>query len=161
MKPSAWRLNKAAHPQRLSAASYSAHAVKSTCWQDRCRSILDLKNYLYRDGARIIKFFLHLSEEEQRRRFLDRINAPELNWKLSLADLNERKFWAQYMQAYEACLTATSAKHPPRDVVPADDKENARLIVSSVILMLLMRSRCTTLKPTWRAERSSWRSANS
>jgi PPK2 family polyphosphate:nucleotide phosphotransferase len=107
---------------------------EKTVWQERYRSIVDLENHLYRNGTRIIKFFLHLSEEEQRKRFLDRIDEPEKNWKFNLADIEERKFWKQYMQAYEACLSATSTKNAPWYVVPADDKENARLIISRIIL---------------------------
>jgi PPK2 family polyphosphate:nucleotide phosphotransferase len=107
---------------------------EKTIWQHRYRSIVDLENHLYRNGTRIIKFFLHLSKEEQRKRFLDRIDEPEKNWKFSQADMEERKFWNQYMQAYEACLSATSTKQAPWYVVPADDKENARLIVSKIIL---------------------------
>jgi len=107
---------------------------EKTIWQDRYRSIVDLENHLHRNGTRIIKFFLHLSEEEQRKRFLDRIDEPEKNWKFSLADIEERKFWKQYMQAYEACLGATSTKISPWYVVPADDKKNARLIISKIIL---------------------------
>jgi len=107
---------------------------EKTVWQDRYRSIMDLENHLYRNGTRIIKFFLHLSEEEQRKRFLDRIDEPEKNWKFSLADIEERKYWKQYRQAYEACLSATSTKTAPWYVVPADDKKNTRLIISQVIL---------------------------
>jgi PPK2 family polyphosphate:nucleotide phosphotransferase len=107
---------------------------EKTIWQDRYRSIVDLENHLHRNGTRIIKFFLHLSEEEQRKRFLDRIDEPEKNWKFSLADIEERKFWKQYMQAYGACLSATSTRIAPWYVVPADDKENARLIISRIIL---------------------------
>jgi len=107
---------------------------EKTIWRERYRSIVDLENHLHRNGTRIIKFFLHLSEEEQRKRFLDRIDEPEKNWKFSLADIEERKFWKQYMQAYEACLGATSSKIAPWYVVPADDKENARLIVARIIL---------------------------
>ncbi|MGC2458872.1 MAG: ADP-polyphosphate phosphotransferase [Gallionellaceae bacterium] len=103
-------------------------------WKERYRSIVDLENHLYRNGTRIIKFFLHLSEEEQRKRFLERIDDPEKNWKFSVADIEERKFWKQYMLAYEECLSATSTKHAPWYVVPADDKENARLIISQAIL---------------------------
>ena len=95
---------------------------------------MDLEGHLHRNGTRIIKFFLHLSKEEQRRRFLDRIDDPDKNWKFSQSDVRERKFWKQYMKAYEACLAATSTKHAPWFVVPADDKENARLIVSAIIL---------------------------
>src|SRR5579859_6056941 len=79
-------------------------------------------------------FLLHLSKEEQRKRFLARIDEPEKNWKFSLADIAERKFWKHYMKAYEECLSATSTADAPWYVVPADDKENARLIVSRIIL---------------------------
>jgi len=103
-------------------------------WHDRYRSIVDLEKHLHGNGTRIIKFFLHLSKEEQRKRFLARIDEPEKNWKFSLADVAERKFWKQYMKAYEQCLSATSTRHSPWYVVPADDKENARLIVSRIIL---------------------------
>lgn len=107
---------------------------EKTIWQERYRSILDLESHLHRNGTRIVKFFLHLSEEEQRKRFLDRIDEPDKNWKFSLADMEERKFWPQYMQAYEECLSATSTKIAPWYVVPADDKENARLIISEIVL---------------------------
>jgi len=107
---------------------------EKTIWRERYRSIVDLENHLHRNGTRVIKFFLHLSEEEQRKRFLDRIDEPEKNWKFSLADIEERKFWKQYMQAYEACLGATSTRIAPWYVVPADDKKNARLIISKIIL---------------------------
>jgi PPK2 family polyphosphate:nucleotide phosphotransferase len=103
-------------------------------WDERYRSIVDLENHLHRNGTRIIKFFLHLSEEQQRKRFLDRIDEPDKNWKFTLADLEERKFWNEYMHAYEACLGATSTNLAPWYVVPADDKKNARLIVSNIIL---------------------------
>ena len=103
-------------------------------WQERYRSIVELENHLYRNGTRIIKFFLHLSEEEQRKRFLERIDEPEKNWKFSVADIEERKFWNQYMEAYEACLSSTSTKAAPWYVVPADDKKNTRLIISEIIL---------------------------
>ena len=97
---------------------------------------MDLENHLHRNGTRIIKFFLHLSKEEQRKRFLDRIDEPDKNWKFSLADIEERKYWKQYMKAYEACLSATSTHDAPWYVVPADDKENARLIIAEIILDL-------------------------
>ena len=107
---------------------------EKTIWKERYRSIVDLESHLHRNGTRIIKFFLHLSEEEQRKRFLARIDEPEKNWKFSQADIEERKFWKEYMQAYEACLSATSTRIAPWYVVPADDKENARLIISKIIL---------------------------
>ena len=103
-------------------------------WKERYRSIVDMENHLYRNGTRIIKFFLHLSKNEQRKRFLDRIDEPDKNWKFSLADIQERKYWKKYRKAYEACLSATSTKQAPWYVIPADDKKNARLIVSQIIL---------------------------
>jgi PPK2 family polyphosphate:nucleotide phosphotransferase len=123
------------HPQILQSEAIpdSPHHDKKV-WQDRYRSIVDLERHLYGNGTRIIKFFLHLSKEEQRRRFLARIDEPEKNWKFSAADIAERKFWNKYMKAYEECLTATSTGHAPWYVVPADDKENARLIVSQIML---------------------------
>ncbi len=103
-------------------------------WHDRYRSIADLEKHLYVNGTRIIKFFLHLSKDEQRKRFLARIDEPEKNWKFSLADIKERGYWKQYTKAYEECLSATSTRHAPWYVVPADDKESARLIVSRIVL---------------------------
>jgi PPK2 family polyphosphate:nucleotide phosphotransferase len=108
--------------------------AKDKIWQGRYRSIVELEAHLQRNGTRIIKFFLHLSKEEQRKRFLKRIDDPEKNWKFSEADLAEREWWPDYMRAYEACLGATSTKDAPWHIVPADDKRNARLIVSEIIL---------------------------
>ena len=102
-------------------------------WAHRYRSITDLEIHLHRNGTRIVKFFLHLSPEEQRRRLLERIDDPHKNWKLCLADVQERRLWARYTKAYEECLGATSTAHAPWYVVPADDKRNARLIVSCVL----------------------------
>lgn len=117
-------------PQRLPNRLPTA----ATLWKDRYRSIVDLEAHLHRNGTRIVKIFLHLSKDEQRKRFLDRIDEPEKNWKFSRADLNERKYWPLYQQAYEACLGATSTATAPWYVVPADDKKNARLIVSQIVL---------------------------
>jgi PPK2 family polyphosphate:nucleotide phosphotransferase len=123
------------HPEILRAEGLpNAAADEKTIWRDRYRSIVSLEKHLDRNGTRIIKFFLHLSKEEQRKRFLDRIETPEKNWKFSAADIEERKFWNQYMKAYEKCLSATSTTQAPWYVVPADDKLNARLIVSRILL---------------------------
>ncbi len=103
-------------------------------WDERCRSIVDMERHLHRNGTRIVKIFLHLSKEEQRKRFLARIDEADKNWKFSLTDIHERKYWKDYVNAYEACLHATSSHHAPWYVVPADDKENARLIVSRIVL---------------------------
>jgi polyphosphate kinase 2 (PPK2 family) len=81
-----------------------------------------------------VKIFLHLSYEEQRKRFLERINEPDKNWKFSTSDIHERKYWKQYMKAYEDCFHTTSTHHAPWYIVPADDKENARLMVSQIVL---------------------------
>ncbi len=103
-------------------------------WKERYRSIVDLERHLYRSGTRIVKIFLNLSYEEQRKRFLARIDVPDKNWKVSSSDNHERKYWKHYMEAYEDCLRATSTRHAPWYAVPADDKDNARLIVSRIVL---------------------------
>ena len=103
-------------------------------WQQRYQSIVDHENHLHRNGTRVVKFFLHLSEEEQRKRFVARIDDPEKNWKFSFGDVKERQHWQQYMDAYEACLNATSTRTAPWYVVPADDKKNARLLIAEIIL---------------------------
>ena len=106
-------------------------------WEGRYRSIVDFESHLHRNGTRIVKIFLHISNEEQRKRFLARIDEPDKNWKFSLADIRERMYWKHYMKAFEACFKATSTHHAPWYVVPADDKENARLIVSGILLNAL------------------------
>jgi PPK2 family polyphosphate:nucleotide phosphotransferase len=103
-------------------------------WDDRYRSIVDLERHLHANGTRVVKVFLHLSKEEQAKRFLARIDEPDKNWKVSAADIEERKFWAHYRRAYEDCMSATSTQDSPWYVVPADDKENARLIVSQIVV---------------------------
>ena len=123
------------HPEILRSQGLSEELRdEKTIWKERYRSIVDLESHLYRNGTRTIKIFLHLSIDEQRKRFLERIDEPEKNWKFSMADIHERGYWKQYMEAYEACLTATSTHHAPWYAVPADDKENARLIVSQIVL---------------------------
>jgi PPK2 family polyphosphate:nucleotide phosphotransferase len=107
---------------------------EKSVWRQRYRSIVGLERHLHINGTRIVKFFLHLSKEEQRKRFLARIDAPEKNWKFSTADVEERKYWKDYMKAYEKCLSATSTKQSPWYIVPADDKHNTRLIVSQIVL---------------------------
>ncbi len=126
------------HPEILAAQGLPAATLKDKkLWQHRYDSITDLEKHLDRNGTKVIKFFLHLSKEEQRKRFLGRIDTPEKNWKFSASDLEERKKWDDYQRAYEACLSATSTKESPWFVVPADDKSNARLIISKVILETL------------------------
>jgi len=123
------------HPDILKGEGVpDEHQDEKKIWKERFRSIADMEKHLYRNGTSIIKFFLNISEEEQRKRFLARIDEPEKNWKFNLADIEERKFWKQYIKAYEACISATSTKESPWYIVPADDKENTRLIVSRIIL---------------------------
>ncbi|WP_457425272.1 ADP-polyphosphate phosphotransferase [Roseateles sp. P5_E7] len=123
------------HPEILAAQSLPKSTAKPPrLWDERYASINNLEQHLHRNGTRVIKFFLHLSKEEQRQRFLARLDDPAKNWKFSAADLDERELWPQYMQAYREMLQATSSKQAPWYVVPADDKRNARLIVSQVVV---------------------------
>jgi PPK2 family polyphosphate:nucleotide phosphotransferase len=108
-------------------------------WESRYRSIRELERHLHANGTRVVKIFLHMSEEEQAKRFIARIDAADKNWKLSLADIEERKSWSAYRSAYEDCIGATSTDDSPWFVVPADDKDNARLIVSQILVDALDR----------------------
>jgi len=123
------------HPEILESEELPEDIVgDKDLWCDRYRSIVDLEDHLHRNGTRVVKFFLHLSKDEQRKRFLERIDNPEKNWKFSQDDLKERGLWKKYMDAYEKCLSATSSKQAPWYVVPADDKKNARLIISQILV---------------------------
>ena len=137
------------HPEMLRNEGLSEELRdEKTIWKERYRSIVDQEDHLYRNGTRTVKFFLHLSKEEQRQRFLARIDDAEKNWKLSLADIHERKYWKDYQEAYEDCLHATSTRHAPWYVVPADDKENARIIVSRIVLDELAQLKVSYPKTT-------------
>ncbi|HEY7164608.1 MAG TPA: ADP-polyphosphate phosphotransferase [Candidatus Binatia bacterium] len=122
------------HPELLEAEGVPEHAHGEKLWKQRYKSIRDLEAHLHRNGTRIVKFFLHLSKGEQRKRFLARIDEPDKNWKFSSGDVEERKHWKNYMKAYEDCLSATSTEDSPWYIVPADDKKNARLIISQIFL---------------------------
>jgi PPK2 family polyphosphate:nucleotide phosphotransferase len=123
------------HPELLQAQGFSDDAIAGhAIWDERFKSITDLEAHLHHNSTRVIKFFLHLSKKEQRKRFQARIDEPEKNWKFSIADVQERKHWDSYMRAYEACLSATSTKESPWFIIPADDKKNARLIISEIII---------------------------
>ncbi|WP_263375521.1 ADP-polyphosphate phosphotransferase [Granulicella aggregans] len=123
------------HPEILRNEGLSEELLdEKTVWDERYRSIEHFETHLHCNGTHVVKIFLHLSEEEQRKRFLERIDEPDKNWKLSLADIHERKYWKQYADAFEECLNATSTQISPWFVVPADDKENARLIVSRIVM---------------------------
>jgi len=126
------------HPEILTGEGLPEECIRDKdFWKHRYRSILDLEKHLYRNGTRVLKFFLHVSKEEQRRRFLARIDDSDKNWKFSRADIEERPFWNDYMRAYADCLSATSTREAPWHIVPADDKKNARLIVSQAVLSAL------------------------
>jgi PPK2 family polyphosphate:nucleotide phosphotransferase len=128
------------HPEILRAQNLPRESPEGEeLWQQRYQSITGLERHLHRNGTRILKFFLHLSKEEQRKRFLERIDDPDKNWKFGSADLTERGYWKQYQKAYEACLAATSTRRAPWHIVPADDKHNARLIVSHIVVDALKR----------------------
>jgi len=142
------------HPEILRAEGLPEELLdEKSIWKERYRSIVDLEAHLHRNGTQIIKFFLHLSRNEQRKRFLARIDEPDKNWKFSLADIHERKYWKYYMQVYEECLHATSTRHAPWYIVPADDKENARLIVSQIVLDALSGLRLAYPKTTAKRRR--------
>jgi PPK2 family polyphosphate:nucleotide phosphotransferase len=122
------------HPEFLGPQKLPAECVDGDIWSGRYRSIVDFEEHLHRNGTRIVKFFLHISKEEQRKRFLERIDKPEKNWKFSETDMKERELWKDYMQAYEDCLRATTTETSPWYVVPGDDKRNARLIISQIVV---------------------------
>ncbi len=126
------------HPEILQGENLPGESMDvKKIWKDRYASMVNLEDHLYRNGTRVVKFFLHLSKDEQRKRFLKRIDDPAKNWKFGSADMGERKYWDDYMRAYEDCLSATSTKTAPWYVVPADDKRNTQLIISEVLQELM------------------------
>ncbi len=128
------------HPEILRSQGLPEELMdEKRIWDRRYRSIVDLEDHLHRNGTRIIKFFLHISKDEQRKRFLKRLDDPSKNWKFSEGDLNERQFWKEYRSAYEQCFQATSTADAPWFVIPADDKPNARLIISEIVVDTLSK----------------------
>jgi PPK2 family polyphosphate:nucleotide phosphotransferase len=126
------------HPEILRSQAVPDSQLNSDAiWKHRYQSILAHEKHLHRNGTRIVKFFLHISKNEQRKRFIQRIDDPDKNWKFNEADLKEREFWKDYMKAYELCISETSTQEAPWYIIPADDKENARLIASQVVLSTL------------------------
>ena len=126
------------HPEIFQAENIPKELVHGkSVWEQRYESIRNLEKHLHRNGTRIVKFYLHLSKKEQGRRFLERLDDPEKNWKFSEYDLAERAYWKDYTKVYEDCLAATSTKNAPWFIVPADDKPNARLIISTIVLETL------------------------
>jgi len=135
------------HPEIFHAQNIP-HEHHENIWESRFRSIRDHEHHLHHNGTRIIKIFLHISQEEQKRRLLRRLEKPEKNWKFNAGDLDERKLWSKYMHAYEECLHVTSTDEAPWYIIPADDKQNARLIISRTILDTLRRLKMSFPKPT-------------
>ncbi len=137
------------HPEILRNEGLSNELCdEKLVWEQRYRSIENFETHLHGNGTHVVKIFLHLSQEEQRKRFLERIDEPDKNWKFSLADIHERKYWKQCAQAFEECLSATSTEASPWFVVPADDKENARLIVSRIVMDALIALKMSYPKTT-------------
>jgi PPK2 family polyphosphate:nucleotide phosphotransferase len=117
-------------------------------WKERFRQIRDFEKYIFENGIVPIKFFLHISKEEQRRRFLKRANDPAKNWKISQSDLKERGFWDDYQKCYEDAISATSTKESPWYIIPSDTKRFVRLIVSEIILKTFKSLKLEYPKPT-------------
>jgi|ERR1700722_3867304 len=136
------------HPEILRAQLLPEELLEDKdIWKHRYQSIVNFEKMLHRNGTRVVKFFLHISKEEQKRRFLRRIDEPEKNWKFSVSDIHERKFWKDYMKAYEHCLAATSTEEAPWHIIPSDDKPNARLIISETVVRVLKSLKMGTLEP--------------
>ena len=132
------------HPEILRGEQIPDELMdQAALWDHRFRSMVDLERHLHRNGTRVVKFFLHLSKDEQRKRFLHRIDDPDKNWKLSMDDIAERKYWKDYTRVFEDCLGATSTDHSPWYIVPADDKPATQLIVSEIVLDTLRRLKLT------------------
>lgn len=136
------------HKEILESENLPPKMVDKEIWEHRYQSIRGLERHLCRNGTVVLKFFLHISKEEQRKRFLKRLDDPEKNWKFSMSDMEERKFWKDYMKAYEGCLSATSTKEAPWFVIPADHKQDARLIISHVVIEALKELKMNFPRPS-------------
>jgi PPK2 family polyphosphate:nucleotide phosphotransferase len=127
------------HPEILNYQNLPAFKNNEEFWDNRFEDINNIENYLFRNGIIVLKFFLHVSKEEQRNRFLDRINNEEKNWKFSASDVKERKFWDDYQLAYEIMLNKTNTEHAPWYIIPADKKWFTRAAVSEIIVRNLRK----------------------
>jgi PPK2 family polyphosphate:nucleotide phosphotransferase len=137
------------HPEILHGHGLPDELIdEQAIWGQRYRSINDLEKHLHRNGTQIVKIFLHLSRQEQAKRFRARIDAPDKNWKFSLADIHERSYWDTYMKVYADCLSATSTEEAPWYAVPADDKHTARLMISQIVLDTLAELKMAYPKTT-------------
>src|SRR5215813_1182913 len=122
------------HPDLLEAQRLPAPCVSKDIWDERLADIAHFEKYLSRQGTVVLKFFLNVSRDEQKKRFLDRLDKPQKHWKFAVSDVRERGFWSDYMRAYEEAITATASKHTPWFVVPADNKWFTRLVVAAAIV---------------------------
>jgi polyphosphate kinase 2 (PPK2 family) len=122
------------HPEILKGQKLPPHLVGKGIWDERLADIARFEDYATRQGTKILKFFLHVSRKEQKKRFMDRLEEPEKNWKFSASDVKEREFWSDYMHAFEEAIGATASKHAPWFVVPADNKWFTRLVVAAAIV---------------------------
>jgi PPK2 family polyphosphate:nucleotide phosphotransferase len=125
------------HPEFLAKQKLPSKLVTKSVWKERYKDIRAFERYLSRNGVLIRKFFLHVSKKEQKRRFLERLDKPEKNWKFSTNDAKERSFWDAYMEAYEDTIRATATKHAPWYVVPADNKWFSRVVVAAAVIEAL------------------------
>jgi PPK2 family polyphosphate:nucleotide phosphotransferase len=122
------------HPEILERQKLPPVVVGKEIWDERLADIAHFEAYASRQGIKVLKFFLHVSRNEQKKRFLERLDEPEKNWKFSASDVQERKFWSDYMHAFEEAIRATASKHAPWFVVPADNKWFTRLVVAAAIV---------------------------
>ena len=122
------------HPELLKRQHLPLALVGKAIWDERLADMARFEDYADRQGIKILKCFLHVSREEQKKRFIERLDEPEKNWKFSESDVQERKFWGDYMAAYEAAIKATASKQAPWYVVPADHKWFSRLVVAAIIV---------------------------
>ena len=149
------------HPQVLDSQKLPSSLVTKRIWEERFEDIAAFERYATRNGIAIRKFFLHVSKEEQRRRFLSRLDQPAKNWKFSVADAKERSHWGDYMRAYEQMIRHTSSRHAPWYVVPADHKWFTRLVVGAAVIDALedMQVAFPTVDPEKRKELEAVRRA--
>jgi PPK2 family polyphosphate:nucleotide phosphotransferase len=122
------------HPEFLDKAKLPPPLINRDIWENRFRDIRAFERYLANNGILTVKFFLHVSKKEQKRRFLERLEKPEKNWKFSSADMAERAFWDEYQEAYEDTIRNTAARHAPWYVVPADNKWFSRIVVAAAVI---------------------------
>ena len=125
------------HEKILKGQKLPEELVTENIWEERFKDIRNFEKYLNRNGTVVIKFFLHISKDEQRKRFIERVDDPDKNWKFSAADANERGYWKEYMAAYEEMIKNTSTEKAPWYVVPADSKPYARIVIASAIINAL------------------------